>query len=751
MRDRDLQDLLRRASEPRPLPDDLRDRLSRAVSGSDDELTLPFGLDAPRAVPAELRARLLVAVGAAATTRPLPGRPVRPRDLPPTWLVRTVAVAAAVLLLAGTTALATQGRGQPPAPAAVSTTTTTSMPLPVVPETTPTTPAPAVQLAAPPAKGVLVAYDSCAALISDIKSAAMKRVTSGGLPGRFGTTAGVTAAAAGSPNGSDDAPASSDAAAAPSFSTTNIQEAGVDEADVVKTDGRRVFHLARNPSGGRMLRRLDVGAGGAEVTAALPLDWEAQELFLVGNRVVLLGNRYSEKSYAAVTWVLDAAGPKLRVLWTQETEGSYRAARLVGDEVRMVVISEETPEWVQPADGSPEAFAAAKAANRRLIQRSKLEDWVPRSRAVDYRGRTPRATETSACSCEETRRANGEFTGFGQVTVHSFKVADPQLGEAAGVRGAADTVYASTGNLYVATQEFVSEQPTTVEPPTRIHQFELPAGAAARYAATGTVRGSAYGQFALSEHEGHLRIATTESRWDRPTDQGVETESFVTVLRRSGDVLAEVGRLGGLGKAGERIFSTRFLGNRGYVVTFRRTDPLYVLDLSDPARPRKVGELEIPGFSDYLHPLEGNRLVGIGIGPGANGEAGLQVSIFDVSDPARPTRTASKTLPGLRAAGDHRAFLYWKPTGSIILPAAGYEPVEGSPERRPFWGAISFSERDGLNEQWRVTHADRPSARAGYALIERLVVVGDRIFSFSDAGVLTSQLSDGVDVAWRAY
>ena len=124
------------------------------------------------------------------------------------------------------------------------------------------------------------------------------------------------------------------------------------------------------------------------------------------------------------------------------------------------------------------------------------------------------------------------------------------------------------------------------------------------------MRGFVLNQFSLSEHDGYLRAASTEEPdwWSAPDGAARESESLVTVLAERGGRLERVGEVDGLGR-GERIFAVRFIGARGYVVTFRQTDPLYALDLSDPARPAVRGALKIPGFSSYLHPVDESTLI----------------------------------------------------------------------------------------------------------------------------------------------
>ncbi len=150
------------------------------------------------------------------------------------------------------------------------------------------------------------------------------------------------------------------------------------------------------------------------------------------------------------------------------------------------------------------------------------------------------------------------------------------------------------------------------------------------YRATGTVPGFILNNYALSEHDGDLRVASTE---EAPWMTGASGASRVTVLRQDGARLNRIGAVGGLGEAGERIFGVRFIGERGYVVTFRQTDPLYTLDLSDPTAPKVAGQLKIPGYSAYLHPVGENLLLGVG----REGSA-VKASLFDVSNLAAPAR-----------------------------------------------------------------------------------------------------------------
>ena len=166
-------------------------------------------------------------------------------------------------------------------------------------------------------------------------------------------------------------------------------------------------------------------------------------------------------------------------------------------------------------------------------------------------------------------------------------------------------------------------------------------------------------QWSLSEYDGVLRVVSTDApAWFDSSDS---TESSLTTLRPGDGALNQIGRVGNLGK-GQRVYAVRFVGPTAYVVTFKQVDPLYTVDLTDPTRPRVLGELEIPGYSAYLHPISADLLLGIGQEVNDQGRpVGTQLSLFDVSDLRHPTRIAHATLGQgwSEAESDHHAFLFW--------------------------------------------------------------------------------------------
>jgi hypothetical protein len=216
---------------------------------------------------------------------------------------------------------------------------------------------------------------------------------------------------------------------------------------------------------------------------------------------------------------------------------------------------------------------------------------------------------------------------------------------------------------------------------TKIHAFDVTGRSASPYLGTGAVPGYLLGRWAFSEHLGYLRVATTTGPPWATNDGGPVSQSSVIVLAEKGDRLVPVGSVSGLGK-GERIRAVRWFDDLAAVVTFRQTDPLYLVDLSGPTKPKVRGELKIPGYSAYLHPIGDDRLLGVGQDADSTGRTtGLQVSSFDVSNTAKPTRTDKVGLGQgyTDVENDSRAFTYLPGRRLAVLPAWVMEQVKCPP------------------------------------------------------------------------
>lgn len=531
-----------------------------------------------------------------------------------------------------------------------------------------------------------------------------------------------------------------------SFSTTNVQEKDVDEPDLVKTDGTRMVALV-----GGTLNVLDVTGSAPKLVGRYDFPRDGlvpHELLLIGDRVVAFGGgggggfpmrraagavndvimppySYNSSSGMVVVDIADEAKPK-RVA-TMTFEGRYLSARMANGVVRLVVhASPKGPEVAYDAWGADSALMQQRY--QAAVEDSTVEDWLP-TYTLERPGE-PQVTEPLA-PCAQVLHAK-DFAGMSTVSVLTVDPDDPKPAHPACVLGGGETVYASLDSLVVATNAWAAPmaQPGLSRAPqvTALHQFAITGKGAAEYQASGQVDGTLLNQFALSEHEGRLRLATTV--WG-PSG----TDNVLHVMERDGAALNEVGRLAGLGHEMESIHSVRFVGDRAYIVTFRRTDPLYVINLSDPKNPVKDGELQVPGFSSYLHPVNETKLLGVGQAPSDTGAQGLQVSLFDVADPAHPTRIDNVVFSnGFSVAQhDHHAFTWWPRTGQLFLPfsEAGYGGVL----------ALEVEPSKGFGAKARVQHS--ALTHVDDIGVMRTVVMGDRLLSVADNGLLTSGL-DGL-------
>jgi len=588
----------------------------------------------------------------------------------------------------------------------------------------------------------LSAFASCASLVryGDLHA---EQVGVGPAPRRQ-PSGGPFAPVATSTPGPVPAEAQRESAAADSFSTTNVQEAGVDEPDIVKSDGRTIFAVA-----GNQLHAVDAHTATPKLLSSVDLEpGYRHELLIRNGRALVISNAFGAAAYAerqvasspafyggpatSVVAEFDVRDPAaMKPVERLEIEGRYVSARQTGATARIVVAS-------QPH--LPEAAG----------QREKIKGYVPSVTLVDER--TDQRSERLLVPCAQVRRAP-VFAGLDVVSILTVNL-DKGLPavEADAIVTDADTVYASTDSLYVATQRWYDpsrppNDPDAFKPVTTVHRFAAPSRPETSYRASGRVPGYLLNQFSLSEHKDVLRIASTTTPEFAARDDGTggeevrQSESFVTTLAERAGRLETVGRVAGLGR-GEQIYAVRFIGDTGYVVTFRQTDPLYTIDLSDPSAPRVLGELKILGYSAYLHPVGEDLVLGIGQDATAEGRRkGAQLSLFDVSDLRRPQRLAQRDLGSSsysEVENDHRAFLYWGPQRLAVVPFQSYA------NDRVASGAQGFrvSRAKGIEEVGAVSHGRDD-------VVRRSLVLGDRLLTLSERGLGSSRLKDldGLDLA----
>ena len=588
----------------------------------------------------------------------------------------------------------------------------------------------------------LVAFQSCGELLGYARSHAAQFVGPWGL-GLAGkaTPPAVPGRVAAPQQGVD-------------YSGTNVQEAGVDEPDLVKTNGTTLFAVANGK-----LNAVDVSKRQPRLLDTLKLDagW-SHELLLYGNRLLVLsrGGYWIEPLPAiaarfppfvpaqSVLSEVDVSDPKaLRVVRTLTLDGAYVAARLVGRSARIVAASQVPSElpFEQPKDSTPAALAAASEHNRAVVASSGVASWLPSYRIARPGGAS--GQDRPLVQCRHVTRPP-VFSGLGLLSVLTIDLSKGlQPVDSVAVMTDGRIVYASPENLYVATERW-ADRPDPAAPTrersgvtTAIHRFDISSPARTQYRGSGSVSGYLLSQWSLSEYRGVLRVVSTETpAWWGP---GGDSESFLTTLRLRDGGLVQAGRLGELGK-GERVYAVRFVDDVGYVVTFHQIDPLYTVDLAKPEQPRVLGEVKLPGYSAYLHPIGENLLLGVGQDANEQGRPlGTQLSIFDVSDLRHPTRLHRATLGQgwSEAESDHHAFLYWPRTGLVVIPF----------NQQAF--GFRVGRKRGIDEVGRIQHG--AGAVPWSAGIRRSLVVRDSVLTVSDAGVESSSLDTLAAQGWAAF
>jgi hypothetical protein len=413
-----------------------------------------------------------------------------------------------------------------------------------------------------------------------------------------------------------------------------------------------------------------------------------------------------------------------------EVPGRFVDARQNGAVARLVI--DAVPQPIIPAEGETVATAVKDADLGQFLGRTVLKS--------NLSGHTFRR---NLAPCGAVTHPN-QFSGLDVLAILTVDLDRGMYSlDRDGVMAGAQVVYGSAGSLYVASQRYVRALELGTDVPegmrTEIHRFDVSDPAKTVYKASGSVPGFILNSYALSEYDGDLRVATTEQPPWMPGSTSPTSSSRVTVLRQSGAKLNPIGAVGGLGE-GERIFGVRFMGERGYVVTFRQLDPLYTLDLADPTAPKVVGELKIPGYSAYLHPVGENLLVGIGR-EGAN----VKASLFDVGNLAAPREVTNLQFPSSTTAVENEphAFLFWAPKKLMVMPLQSYNPGGGP----AFTGAVGVHVDPGaLTEVGRIVH--HVDARPEDAPVERSLVIGDKLYSLSYEGLSTVSVDT---LAWQAY
>lgn len=486
-------------------------------------------------------------------------------------------------------------------------------------------------------------------------------------------------------------------------SGTNNQVAGVEEADIVKTDGRFIYAVA----GGELLL-IDADPTRLSVLSRTPIPGHATGLFVGDGRVTVVSSEWE---------------------WSDTIQPFASEIEPLDSEAPVITATMVDRRWNSTSQVVVSVFDVADPAAPALVERTELEGTLLAARAI---GESVYLVVENG-EALQAAVAGGPLPAFlaaasmyvsvggaegGLVTVARLSTTDarPGIDDAAVMVGMGSTVYASADAVYVAGTSWGGG----AGPTTSLMAFSL--GDRIEHLASGSVAGFVPDQFAMDEAaDGTFRIATQTGWWGR------STSSAVYVLGRQGRDLVALGSVTGIAP-GEDLKSVRFIGDQAYVVTFLQVDPLFVIDLADPRNPRITGELKIPGFSSYLHPMEDGRL--FGIGQGDSWGTG-KLSLFDVSDPAAPAELDAVTLGGSgswvssEAAWDHHAFAWFASHGLLAVPV-----TETTWNREPVvWDdlpiVVDVTPLDGADESVQV--GDEPVEIADDSGDEPQVIIGEPI------------------------
>jgi uncharacterized secreted protein with C-terminal beta-propeller domain len=597
---------------------------------------------------------------------------------------------------------------------------------------------------------------------------------------------------------SPDALPSAGGFGSPGYSQTNVQVAGVDEPDFVKNDGRYIYVIS-----GSTLTIVDAyPAATASIISKTDLEDTPREIFISGDRLVLFKTgtsdistagtqqetdtrekiaimppRYPYYRTAPVTQALfydisDRAHPK--VLKDYTIDGDYVNARMIGSTVYLL-----SRESVYPYDDR--IIAPAVRESSRVIMAPDVYYFDNPEPQYDFTTITSFDAGNGA-----TKDAKTFLIGSGNIVYVSSQsiyvtyqkyyniyrpmrgIVEPALGTVVGGSASGISRESSTAPLKDFNTMSEAEKQAVIaelksgeqeairkreidQTTTTIHKIGISNGAIT-YLAKGETPGYLKNQFAMDEYGGNLRVATTSDVW---TTRGQYEYNNVLVLDNA---MKTVGSLTHIAEQ-EKIYSTRFIGDRLYMVTFKRIDPFFVIDLSTPSSPKILGKLKIPGYSDYLHPYDKNHIIGIGKETattewGGVSTKGLKLALFDVTDVEHPKQIdkveigdAGTDSPALT---DHKAFLFDKNKNLLVFPARVVQntniPEKYSGDQQRIWyGAYVFgvTPETGFVLKGTVEH----SSRGGYAWygspyeVKRSLYIGDTLYTLSQKQILASSLS----------
>ncbi len=512
------------------------------------------------------------------------------------------------------------------------------------------------------------------------------------------------------------------------YSTTNIQVEGVDEPDIVKTDGEYLYVV----SNGEVAVLKAYPGEDAQILSRISVENDVSEIFVSGSRLILFESAPRGGFNVHIFDISSRSSPAY--VTNVSISGRLVDSRMI-DEFVYVIASQGVKYYA-------------------------MGEYIFRLPEISSGGSTHSVEPWDICFFDEPAPR------FVYTTIVSININTEEVSYGVFLTDSTGEVYVSQENVYLASlyYSYWFSDPDNERPEaTTVHKISIQ-GDVIEYVARGEVPGKINDQFSMDEHEGYFRIATTEGRLGRMTS---DSKNHVFVLDQN---LAIVGRLENLAP-GEKIYSSRFMGDRCYLVTFKKIDPFFVIDLSNPTNPHVLGKLKIPGYSDYLHPYDENHMIGLGKETVEAEEGnfawyqGVKLSLFDVTDVTNPVEL-SKYVIGDRgttseALYDHKAFLFSRSNNLLIIPItlAKIDPDKypnGIPPNTRgdiVWtGACVFSLtiEGGFQPRGGISHAnDIPEGDYGgwsYYSVRRSLYIEELIYTISESLVKINRMDDLAEI-----
>ena len=562
-----------------------------------------------------------------------------------------------------------------------------------------------------------------------------------------------------------------------SYSTTNVQVAGVDEADIVKTDGQYIYIISNNQNIGpyyyydgsysqstKAVFIVSADSQNAKVIAKISLDnnTEPAGLFLSqdGSKLVVLASKYQTYSYGYGVSPPRGAGGESMVMLAPYHSDVYSFINVydISNKAAPVLTRNFTVSGSYFNSRMKGNYVYAVVSQPAMVYNNAV------TMPVVYEGKTEvNVTPAAIYYTDSNQSSYFTFTSFYGIDVLDDQQQPTNMTV---MMNGASTMYVSPSNIYVTYPTWTDAGEYTSIYRVSINGLQL------NFEAKGSVPGNVINQYAMDEYNGNFRVATNWQELDSKINN-------VYVLDQN---LTTIGKLEGLGQ-NENLHSVRFMGDKCYLVTFKRTDPLFVIDLSNPTIPTVLGELKIPGYSDYLHPYDETHLIGVGKEAVDSQQydfayyQGIKLSLFDVSNVNNPVQLANYVI-GDRGTdspvlNDPKAFLFEKTKNLLVIPVSlaivdnstigQYGQTKDSAYGQTVWqGAYVFSltTEGGFTLKGTVTHLDSTLLNSQGQLIDsnnyyntqnqwimRSLYIGNTLYTISNGEVKLNSLTDMTQIA----